>query len=68
MPGDILVSTPMLRGDGKPSGARRRTILISYRAESAHRSHMATAELRNVRMDTTNGLTAVNRQQPPRLC
>ena len=35
------------------SGAQRRSILIGYFAESRHAAHLASAHLRNVRMDTS---------------
>lgn len=52
--GDILVFDADLvhAGTLHPGGARRRSILIGYFAESRHASHLATAHLRNVRMDT----------------
>lgn len=53
--GDILVFDADLlhAATVNPSGERRRTILISYRAESIYESHLATAKLRSVRMDTS---------------
>ena len=35
------------------AGARRRSILIGYFAEPRYASHLETAHLRNVRMDTS---------------
>ncbi|HBD20482.1 MAG TPA: phytanoyl-CoA dioxygenase [Arenimonas sp.] len=54
--GDILVFDADLvhAGTLNPSGGRRRSILIGYFAESLFDSHLATARLRNVRMDTSD--------------
>jgi ectoine hydroxylase-related dioxygenase (phytanoyl-CoA dioxygenase family) len=53
--GDILVfDADLLHGAGlNSSGARRRSILIGYFAEPRHASHLASAHLRGVRMDTS---------------
>ena len=53
--GDILVFDADLLHAGtiNPTGARRRSILIGYFAEQRYASHLATAHLRNVRMDTS---------------
>ena len=53
--GDILVFDADLlhAGSLNPSGARRRSILIGYFAEPRYASHLATAHLRNVRMQTS---------------
>lgn len=53
--GDILVFDADLlhAGSLNPTGARRRSILIGYFAEPRYASHLATAHLRNVRMETT---------------
>lgn len=53
--GDILVFDADLihAGTVNLTGARRRSILIGYFAESRHASHLQTAHLRNVRMDTS---------------
>lgn len=52
--GDILVFDADLvhAGSLNPTGARRRTLLISYAAEQLYAAHLATAKLRNIRMDT----------------
>ena len=52
--GDIVVfDADLLHGASlNPSGARRRSILFGYFAESRYDAHLATAHLRNVRMDT----------------
>jgi ectoine hydroxylase-related dioxygenase (phytanoyl-CoA dioxygenase family) len=52
--GDILVfDADLLHGGSlNPTGARRRSILIAYFAESRHAAHLQTAQLRSVRMDT----------------
>lgn len=52
--GDILVFDADLvhAGSLNPTGARRRSLLISYFAEHRHAAHLDTARLRNVRMDT----------------
>lgn len=52
--GDILVFDADLVHAGclNPSGARRRSVLICYLAESLYASHLETARLRNVRMNT----------------
>lgn len=52
--GDILVfdADVVHAATVNPSGARRRSILIGYFAEPRHASHLATAHLRSVRMDT----------------
>jgi ectoine hydroxylase-related dioxygenase (phytanoyl-CoA dioxygenase family) len=54
--GDILVFDADLvhAGSLNRAGARRRSILITYLSEQLHASHLKTAELRNVRMDTTD--------------
>jgi len=53
--GDILVFDADLlhAGSLNPSGARRRSALISYFAESRRPGHEASTHLRNVRMDTS---------------
>lgn len=52
--GDILVFDVDLvhAGSLNAIGARRRSILISYFAESLYASHLETVALRNIRMDT----------------
>lgn len=52
--GDILVFDADLvhAASLNPSGARRRSALIGYFAESRRAAHLATASLRNVRMET----------------
>jgi ectoine hydroxylase-related dioxygenase (phytanoyl-CoA dioxygenase family) len=52
--GDILVFDADLvhAGSRNHGGARRRSILIGYFAESRHADHLATAALRAVRMDS----------------
>ena len=54
--GDILVfDADLLHAASlNTSGARRRSILIGYFAESRYDDHLATARLRSVRMDTTD--------------
>ncbi|WKE67219.1 phytanoyl-CoA dioxygenase family protein [Gallaecimonas kandeliae] len=54
--GDILVFDADLvhAGSLNQSGARRRAILIGYFAESLYDTHLKTAGLRGVRMDTTD--------------
>jgi ectoine hydroxylase-related dioxygenase (phytanoyl-CoA dioxygenase family) len=53
--GDILVfdADVVHAGSLNSSGARRRSILIGYFAEPLHASHLRTAHLRGVRMDTS---------------
>lgn len=53
--GDILVfDADLVHGACiNPSGARRRSFLVSYFAEPLYASHLKTARLRNVRMDTS---------------
>lgn len=53
--GDILVFDVDLvhAGSLNPSGARRRSLLISYFSECLYVSHLETLGLRNIRMDTT---------------
>ena len=60
--GDILVFDVDLvhAGTLNPTGARRRSILISYRAEPLYAAHLKTANLRGIRMDTSD------RFDPPR--
>ncbi|MBD9517476.1 phytanoyl-CoA dioxygenase family protein [Pseudomonas sp. PDM22] len=62
--GDILVFDVDLvhAGSLNSSGARRRTLLISYRAEPLYAAHLETLGLRNVRMDTAE------RFDPPQSC
>ncbi len=52
--GDILVFDADLLHAGtlNPTGARRRSILIGYFAEHRYASHLETAHLRGVRMET----------------
>ena len=52
--GDILVFDAELvhAGSLNPSGAHRRSILAGYFAEPLNASHLETAQLRNIRMDT----------------
>jgi hypothetical protein len=53
--GDILVFDADLvhAGSLNPTGARRRTLLISYFAEPLYASHLQTEKLRGIRMDTS---------------
>ena len=53
--GDILVFDADLvhAASRNPSGARRRSILIGYFAELRYASHLETAKLRSIRMDTS---------------
>jgi hypothetical protein len=52
--GDILVFDADLLHAAtiNPTGARRRSILIGYFAEARHTSHLETARLRGIRMET----------------
>ncbi len=52
--GDIVVFDADLlhAGSLNTTGSRRRSILIGYFAEPHYAAHLATAQLRNVRMDT----------------
>ena len=52
--GDILVFDADLvhAGSLNPTGARRRSLLITYFAEPLYASHLETVKLRNIRMDT----------------
>ncbi|MEO8360047.1 MAG: phytanoyl-CoA dioxygenase family protein [Vicinamibacteria bacterium] len=58
--GDILVFDADLvhAASRNPTGARRRSILICYFAEPRYASHLETANLRSVRMDTTGRFDA----------
>ncbi|MFN9738393.1 MAG: phytanoyl-CoA dioxygenase family protein [Pseudomonadota bacterium] len=53
--GDILVFDADLvhAASLNPTGARRRSILIGYFAGARHASHLATAQIRGIRMETT---------------
>jgi ectoine hydroxylase-related dioxygenase (phytanoyl-CoA dioxygenase family) len=54
--GDVLVFDADLvhAGSLNPSGAHRRTILMTYFAEPLYAQHLETASLRSVRMDTSD--------------
>ncbi len=54
--GDILVFDADLLHAGciNPTGARRRSLLICYFSEVLYASHLETAKLRSIRMDTTD--------------
>jgi ectoine hydroxylase-related dioxygenase (phytanoyl-CoA dioxygenase family) len=54
--GDILVFDADLlhAGSRNTTGARRRAILIGYFSEPCYASHLETANLRSIRMDTTD--------------
>lgn len=54
--GDVLVFDADLvhAGSLNPSGARRRTMLMTYFSEPLYPQHLETASLRSVRMDTTD--------------
>lgn len=58
--GDILVFDADLvhAASRNPTGARRRSLLITYFAEPLYASHLATAHLRGVRMDTSERFDA----------
>ncbi len=53
--GDILVfdADMVHAGTLNPTGARRRSILICYFAEPLYAAHLDSADLRSIRMDTT---------------
>ncbi|CAI8757820.1 phytanoyl-CoA dioxygenase family protein [Pseudomonas chlororaphis] len=61
--GDILVFDVDLlhAGSLNPSGARRRSLLISYFSESLYPSHLETLGLRNIRMDTSERFDPLDR-------
>ncbi|WP_371356465.1 phytanoyl-CoA dioxygenase family protein [Pseudomonas chlororaphis] len=61
--GDILVFDVDLlhAGSLNPSGARRRSLLISYFSESLYPSHLETLGLRNIRMDTSERFDPADR-------
>jgi ectoine hydroxylase-related dioxygenase (phytanoyl-CoA dioxygenase family) len=54
--GDILVFDADLVHGGtlNATGARRRSVLICYFAEPLYATHLESAELRSIRMDTTD--------------
>jgi ectoine hydroxylase-related dioxygenase (phytanoyl-CoA dioxygenase family) len=58
--GDVLVFDADLvhAGSLNPSGARRRTLLMTYFAEPLYAQHLETTSLRSVRMDTTDRFDA----------
>ena len=64
--GDILVFDADLvhAASVNPTGQRRRTLLISYWAEPLHPSHLATAALRHVRMDTSERFAPPLKETP----
>ncbi|WP_065260023.1 phytanoyl-CoA dioxygenase family protein [Pseudomonas bananamidigenes] len=53
--GDILTFDADLihAGSLNPTGARRRTLLITYFSDTLYASHLETVSLRNIRMDTS---------------
>ncbi|WP_339488476.1 phytanoyl-CoA dioxygenase family protein [Pseudomonas sp. RL_5y_Pfl2_70] len=53
--GDVLIFDADLihAGSLNASGARRRTLLITYFSELLYSTHLETVSLRNIRMDTT---------------
>ncbi len=53
--GDILIFDADLihAGSLNPTGARRRTLLITWFSESLYATHLETVSLRNIQMDTT---------------
>ncbi len=53
--GDILIFDADLIHAGclNPTGARRRTLLITWFSESLYATHLETVSLRNIQMDTT---------------
>ncbi|BBN54554.1 hypothetical protein TRE132_26790 [Pseudomonas chlororaphis subsp. aurantiaca] len=61
--GDILVFDVDLlhAGSLNSSGARRRSLLISYFSESLYPSHLETLGLRNIRMDTSERFDPLDR-------
>ncbi|UUT23538.1 phytanoyl-CoA dioxygenase family protein [Pseudomonas sp. T8] len=61
--GDILVFDVDLlhAGSLNASGARRRSLLISYFSESLYPSHLKTLGLRNIRMDTSERFDPLDR-------
>ncbi|PWY37473.1 phytanoyl-CoA dioxygenase family protein [Pseudomonas sp. RW409] len=61
--GDILVFDVDLlhAGSLNASGARRRSLLISYFSESLYPSHLETLGLRNIRMDTSERFDPLDR-------
>jgi hypothetical protein len=69
--GDILVIDADLvhAASRNFSGARRRTLLLSYFAEPLHAAHLETLQLRSIRMDTTErfdpAMPAALRQAEP---
>ena len=64
--GDILVFDVDLvhAGSLNPSGARRRSILISYFAASLYELHLQSMDLRDVRMDTRERFSPENMTWP----
>ncbi|HEX4331012.1 MAG TPA: phytanoyl-CoA dioxygenase family protein [Usitatibacter sp.] len=65
--GDILVfDADLAHAAGRnASGARRRSFLIGYRNELLYASHLETAKLRSIRMDTTERFDPARRALTP---
>lgn len=65
--GDIVIfDADLVHGASlNPTGAPRRSILITYFAEPLHAMHQQTAKLRGVRMDTTDRFDPTGLPQAP---
>lgn len=65
--GDILIFDADLihAGSLNSSGARRRTLLITWFSEALYSTHLETVGLRNIQMDTTERFDPANFVLPP---